>query len=69
MPEKTLTIVDKCRITGEVYSITVPMKGYRLWQAGELIQNAMPELSAEDREFLISGTSPNGWKKLFGDDE
>lgn len=34
---------------------------YDRWKGGELIQVAMPELSPEDREFLISGMSPDGW--------
>jgi hypothetical protein len=29
-------------------------------------REAFPELAKEDREFLISGTSPEGWKMLFG---
>lgn len=37
------------------------------WQSGRmLIQNAMPDVSAEDREFLISGCTPEDWKALFG---
>lgn len=39
------------------------------WQSGTLIQNAMPNVSAEDREFLISGTTPEEWAALFGKEE
>lgn len=28
-------------------------------------RDAFPYLSPEDREFIISGTSPEGWKRLF----
>jgi hypothetical protein len=34
---------------------------YERWKDGELIQVAMPDLRSEDREFLISGMSPDGW--------
>ena len=36
-----------------------------------LIQDIMPDVSKEDREFLISGTTPEEWAKLFppGSDE
>lgn len=44
----------------------VPSEGFARWQAGEPIQRAMPEVPAEEREFLISGISPNGWHKAFG---
>ena len=35
------------------------------WQNGALIQNVMPHLSNEDREFLITGTTPEEWDKAF----
>jgi hypothetical protein len=34
---------------------------------GVTARKAFPELPKEEREFLISGTSPSGWRKLFGD--
>lgn len=30
-----------------------------------MIQDVVPHLSAEDREYLISGTTPEEWKVLF----
>ena len=39
------------------------------WQSGTLIQNAMPNLTVEEREFLITGTTPEEWKAVFGDEE
>lgn len=36
------------------------------WQRGELIQNAMPNLSADEREFMISGCTKADWNQLFG---
>lgn len=38
------------------------------WEAGTLIQNAMPSLSADDREFIMTGITPEEWDKTFGDD-
>jgi hypothetical protein len=37
------------------------------WQSGELIQDVMSHLSPEEREFLISGFTPEQWKETFGD--
>lgn len=34
------------------------------WQ-GELIQNAMPNLSAQEREFMMSGITPTEWDEMF----
>ena len=39
------------------------------WEAGTLIQNAMPSLSADDREFIMTGITPEEWDATFGDSE
>ena len=61
----TLTITQICHVTHKPYSVTVKKTAFIAWQYGTKIQNAMPEMSMEDREFLISGTSPEGFKRLF----
>lgn len=33
---------------------------------GELAQNAFPQLTADEREFYISGTTPEEWNNMFG---
>lgn len=39
------------------------------WQEGTLIQDAMPHLTADEREFLISGLMPGDWEKVFGEEQ
>lgn len=39
------------------------------WHRGELIQNVMPHLSPDDREFLMTGITPEEWAETFGDEE
>ena len=34
-----------------------------------LVQDAFPNLNAEQREFLLSGITPQEWKDTFGEDE
>ena len=60
-----------CVATGQTYSVTVPAAGLFAYNRGAMIQDAFPELSADDREFLLSGFSPAGWEQTFGgiDDE
>lgn len=36
------------------------------WRAGALIQSVMPHLSADDREFLMTGATPEEWDTIFG---
>lgn len=65
----TVTVASTCGVTGKPYSVTVRASGFDAWQAGDFIQRAMPDVSEGDREFLISGTSPEGWKELFGEED
>lgn len=39
------------------------------WQSGMPIKDAAPQLSADDRYFLISGVTPEEWDVLFPEEE
>lgn len=63
-------VTGNCYVTGEEYSVVVEKADlFDYIYNGKFAQDAFPYLSAEDREFLISGTSPEGWKLLFGERE
>ena len=36
------------------------------YEAGELIQNAFPNLTPAEREFIITGITEDEWKDIFG---
>ncbi|MCY4119343.1 MAG: hypothetical protein OXG72_00270, partial [Acidobacteria bacterium] len=40
----------------------------RRWERGEEIQTALPGLSPDEREFLLSGATPEEWTELMGSD-
>ena len=62
------TISGPCQVTGKHYSVTVPTGEYEAYKVyNEFIQVAMPNVPAPDREFIVSGTSPEGWELLFAD--
>lgn len=63
--EGTYHVSGPCAVTGEEYATSYPERGVKLWIGGMHIQDAMPEISADDREFLLTGISPAGWDKLF----
>ena len=46
-------------------SMTFTRQQYDDWKAGQLIQDAMPQLSAEEREFLMTGITPAEWDSVF----
>jgi hypothetical protein len=47
----------------------VSESGIANWRGGALIQDALPELDADQRELLISGIHAGCWAKMFRDDE
>lgn len=59
-------ITGICRVTDKEYTIKVPLSELLAYQAGGLAQDVFVSLNADQREFLISRTSPEGWKMLFG---
>ena len=48
--------------------IPVTQEQLNAWKSGVLIQNAMPNISADDREFLMTGITPEEWDCHFSDD-
>jgi hypothetical protein len=49
--------------------INVTQEQLDRWEAGEdLIQNICPSLSADDREFIMTGATPEEWNEHFGED-
>jgi hypothetical protein len=63
--DSTVHISGRCVVTGKYWSVMVPRKGFNAWRDGTLIQEALPGLSKEDREFLQTGISPEGWSIKF----
>jgi hypothetical protein len=61
----------KCIQTGKIYR-TAPFNELN-WQRWRylrvMIQEALPELDMHDREFLMSGFSPEGWTEFYGTDD
>lgn len=64
--EATATVVVPCRLCGDIHAIYPSLNGFIAWQSGVLIQDAMPDLSADERELFISGTCGKCWDEMFG---
>lgn len=63
-----MLVTKKSSISGKINSMELPITEAQLeaHQNGELVQDVFPNLSVEEREFLISGITPNEWKEMFG---
>ena len=56
-----------CSLCCEVHTVEVNLAQYKAWLNGELIQNAMPDLTPTEREQLISGLCPRCQAEMFGE--
>ena len=65
-----MLIRKKSPFTGEITEMEIDVAYYQLvnWERGDLIQNAMPNQTPEEREFIKTGITPAEWKKYIGDD-
>lgn len=59
-------VCDQCK---RMFAVLVEPEDMEKWRNGALIQNAMPYLSADDRELLISKTCGKCFEELFEEEE
>lgn len=56
--------------TGELRTLDLDVTQEQLdaWRSGMVIQRAMPNLSADEREFILTGITPAEWNDMFAED-
>lgn len=64
-----VTYVDSCFLCHKEWRFPVSLAGLNRWRGGELIQNALPDLPREKREFLISRMCHDCWIAMFEAEE
>jgi hypothetical protein len=65
----TLDIVGPFVDKAGEHRVTVKRRELEAYNGGAYIQDAFPHLSRDDREWLISGMSAEGFKALFSEEE
>lgn len=52
-------------------TLEIPVTNEQLeaWHEGALIQNAMPNLTADEREFIMTGITSEEWDAMFNQSE
>ncbi len=65
----TMTITRKSPLTGKVTTMDLNITEGQilLYESGVLLQNAFPQLTADEREFYKTGLTPEDWKAMFGE--
>ena len=64
--DNKLTVTNRSSMTGKVNTkeLDITFAQFAAWHQGKLIQEVMPNLSADDREFLMTGITPDEWATL-----
>lgn len=66
-----MKITRRSRISGKVHTRDLPVTQEQLdaFNRGVFIQDAMPGLPAHEREFILTGTTPEEWVAVFPEKE
>jgi hypothetical protein len=66
-----MKITRKSPFSGEVNTMEIDctIAQLTLWEYGTLIQNAMPNLTPDEREFIMTGITPSEWDEAYGEDD
>lgn len=62
-----MKIVRESTYSGIVHEkeIAITQEQLDRWNSGEYIQNVAPELSPDDREFILTGITREEWDEMF----
>jgi hypothetical protein len=62
-----MRITKTSMATGRTRTLDIPVTEQEVanWEKGMLIQEAMPNLSPDHREFLMTGITKEEWDELF----
>ncbi len=65
-----MIITRKSQFSDEVHSLEIDAteEQFNNWRNGMVIQKAFPNLSIEEREFILTGTTAEEWDALLVDD-
>lgn len=63
-----MLVEKKSILSGKWNSMELPVTEEQLMahQSGELVQNVFPNLTPDEREFIVSGITPEEWVYVMG---
>ena len=58
-------------VSGVLHEMDLPITEEQIaaYNQGTLVQNAFPQLNADQREFMLTGITPDEWQAIFGEEE
>lgn len=63
------------KLTGQLNVMDIPLTetefeaAMATWKRGSLVQEAFPTLTKDEREFLMTGSTPEEWNEVFGEED
>lgn len=66
-----MQVTRRSMVSGQEHTLDLPVtpEQMALYEAGWLAQDVFPDLTPAQREFLISGTTPEEWQEFIADPE
>ena len=67
--ENLVRVIQVSPISGNINTMELPIRQGQIeyrQASGELVQNVFPHLNADEREFLMTGITPEEWSTAFG---
>lgn len=66
--QRVQVVTPECPFCHGVKVLDVPERGYLRWLGGAFVQEAFPEMPADDRERLITGVCGPCWNAQMGEE-
>tara|TARA_B100000497_G_C7248830_1_gene178920 strand:- start:225 stop:431 length:207 start_codon:yes stop_codon:yes gene_type:complete len=65
-----MKITRKSPISGNVNTLDLNITEEQVsdWMGGTLVQNAFPQLTPSEREFIVTGILDSEWNDMFGEE-
>lgn len=65
-----MNITRKSMISGITRTMDLPITEAQLqaWEQGMLVQRAFPNLTPDQREFILTGITDEEWESTFGEE-
>ena len=69
--ENNLSVTKPSMLSGleNTMVLDITFEQYDAWRDGTLIQDAMPNLTPDEREFLITGITSEEWDKEYKEED
>lgn len=66
-----MRILRTSPITGKEVVLDIAVTGQQIrdWRSGTLIQDAMPNLTPDEREFIMTGMTQQDWDDIYPPEE